>query len=54
VKADYLINIVLTCKYMGWDWATYHRQPKDFIEVVNILRFEEANEANRVNKRNGN
>lgn len=47
---DHLVNVVLTCKYMGWDWETYHKQPREFIEVINILRFEEAREIKRSSK----
>jgi len=50
--ADELISIVITCKYMGWTWDEYMRQPKYFLDVVNILRMQEAEEIEHQNKLN--
>jgi len=32
---------------MHWDWNTYNNQPKEFIEVINIIKREEAKSAMR-------
>lgn len=50
-NCDYEVSVALTCKYMGWDWETYCRQPRFFIEIVDMLRKEEALEAERENER---
>jgi len=46
-KADKLVSIALTCKYMGWDYRTYMSQPLEFIETIDIIRRLEAEEAER-------
>lgn len=37
---------------MGWTWDEYMRQPKYFLDVVNILRMQEAEEIEHQNKLN--
>jgi hypothetical protein len=49
-EADEMVSIALTCKYMGWDWHTYQHQPFYFIQVINMLRQLEAEEAERSSK----
>ncbi len=37
----------MTCKYMNWDWNTYHEQPIEFLQTVNLIRQIEAEEMDR-------
>jgi hypothetical protein len=52
-KSDEDVSIALTCKYMGWNYETYQRQPVNFIRTVNLLRQLEVEEAERQMKHNG-
>ena len=49
-----MVGVALTCKYMGWDWETYQKQPLDFIWIINTIRMEEAKEQERLSKKHGN
>lgn len=44
---DPLIEIAEICQYMkGWDWFTYERQPKFFLEAIKIKKRVEGEFAN--------
>ena len=45
-----MVSIAMVCKYMNWDWNTYNSQPKEFIDVVKMIRQLEAEETERNNK----
>lgn len=47
------MGVALTCKYMGWDWNIYMRQPLEFLQIINMMRQLEAEEAERQAKNNG-
>lgn len=51
VKADELISVSMTCKYMGWDWQTYHDQPLSFLQTIEMMRQAEAEETERQMKK---
>jgi hypothetical protein len=42
-----MTSILLTCKYMGWDYETYMRQPIEFLHTISLFRKLEAEEAER-------
>jgi hypothetical protein len=49
-KSDEIVSIALTCKYMGWDWNTYKRQPMSFVKTIDLLRRLEIEETKRMSK----
>lgn len=51
VRADDLVSIILTCKYMGWDLQTYNSQPLYFIQAIDIMRRIEGEETERLSKK---
>ena len=48
---DDLLRVFSVCKYMGWDWETYHRQPIPFLQTIVIYQKEEAEESEKRNKK---
>jgi len=50
-KVDWEVSVLMDCKYMGWDYETYMKQPLDFIWMVGALRREEAMESNRESRK---
>ena len=42
VNVDEWVRILLICKYMGWDYETYNRQPLPFIQAAEYLNEAEA------------
>lgn len=50
-KTDEMVSMLLTCKYMGWDWHTYQRQPREFIYLIDTFRKVEAEEVAFQNKK---
>lgn len=35
---------------MGWDWDTYHKQPINFLKIIDIMRQSEVEESIRQEK----
>lgn len=53
MECDDIIGIMLDCKYMGWTYQEYMRQPLQFLDTVRLFRIKEAEETERISKKYG-